>query len=71
MESHKELFRMCSFENEGVKFWLNVLTEIQNSDVRNILIAYVGGLKGFSEARNTVFSQTRIQLCSVHIRNSM
>jgi putative transposase len=51
---------------------LNVLTELQNRGVNDILIAYVDGLKGFPEAINTVFPQTQVQLCIVHmVRNSM
>ncbi len=30
MEGHKELLGMWISENEGAKFWLNVLTELQN-----------------------------------------
>lgn len=59
-------------ENEGAKFWLNVLTEIQQRDVEDILIACVDALKGFSDAINAVFPKTHTQLCIVHIvRNSL
>ncbi|PKG82033.1 IS256 family transposase [Colwellia sp. 75C3] len=71
-EGHKELRGMWISENEGAKFWLNVLTELQNRRVNDILIACVDGLKGFPEAINTVFPQTQVQLCIVHmVRNSM
>jgi putative transposase len=50
-------------ENEGAKFWLSVLTELQNQGVNNMLIACVDDLKGFPEAINIVFPQTQIQLC--------
>jgi len=39
MEGHKELLGMWLSENEGAKFWLNVLTELQNRGVKDILIA--------------------------------
>ena len=72
LEGHKELLGLWISENEGAKFWLNVLTELQNRGVKDILIACVDGLKGFPEAINTVFPQTQIQLCIVHmVRNSM
>ena len=59
-------------ENEGAKFWLSVLTELQQRGVEDILIACVDGLKGFPDAINTVFPQTHIQLCIVHmVRNSL
>ena len=72
MEGHKELLGLWLAENEGAKFWLNVLTELQNRGVKDILIACVDGLKGFPDAINTTFPETQIQLCIVHmVRNSM
>lgn len=71
-EGHKELLGMWLAENEGAKFWLNVLTELQNRGLKDILIACVDGLKGFPDAINTVYPETRIQLCIVHmVRNSL
>lgn len=59
-------------ENEGAKFWLNVLTELKKSGLNDILIACVDGLKGFPDAINTVYPEARIQLCIVHmVRNSL
>ncbi len=57
-EGHKELLGLWLAENEGAKFWLNVLTELQNRGVRDILIACVDGLKGFPDAINTVYPET-------------
>ena len=72
IEGHKELLGMWISENEGAKFWLNVLTELQNRGVKDILIACVDGLKGFPDAINTVYPDTQIQLCIVHmVRNSL
>lgn len=72
MEGHKELLGMWLSENEGAKFWLNVLTELQNRGVKDILIACVDGLKGFPDAISTAFPEARIQLCIVHmVRNSI
>ncbi|HIF9130825.1 TPA: IS256 family transposase [Photobacterium damselae] len=72
MEGQKELLGMWLSETEGAKFWLNVLTELQNRGVKDILIACVDGLKGFPDAINTVFPETQIQLCIVHmVRNSV
>lgn len=45
LEGHKELLGMWLSENEGAKFWLSVLTELQNRGVKDILIACVDGLK--------------------------
>lgn len=71
-EGHKELLGMWMAENEGAKFWLSVLTELKNRGVQDILIACVDGLKGFPEAINSVYPQTQIQLCIIHmVRNSL
>lgn len=72
IEGQKELLGLWISENEGAKFWLNVLTELQNRGVKDILIACVDGLKGFPEAINTAYPKTQVQLCIVHmVRNSM
>ena len=46
MEGQKELL-VCGSEAEGAKFWLNMLTELQNRGVKDILIACVDGLRAF------------------------
>jgi len=72
LHGHKELLGMWLSENEGAKFWLGVLTELQNRGVKDILIACVDGLKGFPDAINAAYPQTQIQLCIVHmVRNAM
>ena len=72
LEGHKELLGMWISENEGAKFWLSVLTELQNRGVKHFLIACVDGLTGFPDAINTVYPDARIQLCIVHmVRNSL
>lgn len=72
IEGQKELLGMWLAENEGAKFWLNVLAELKNRGLNDILIACVDGLKGFPDAINTVYPEARIQLCIVHMaRNSL
>ena len=72
VEGHKELLGMWLSENEGAKFWLGILTELQNRGLKDILIACVDGLKGFPDAIQAVYPQARIQLCIVHmVRYSM
>lgn len=71
-EGQKELLGMWQAENEGAKFWLSVLTELKNRGLQDILIACVDGLKGFPDAINSVYPQTHIQLCIIHmVRNSL
>lgn len=72
LEGHKELLGMWLSDTEGARFWLGVLTDLQNRGVQDVLIACVDGLSGFPEAINAVFPQTDIQLCIVHmVRNSL
>jgi putative transposase len=72
LEGKKDCLGLWIAENEGAKFWLSVLTELQNRGLQDILIACVDGLSGFPEAINTVYSKTKIQLCIVHmVRNSL
>ncbi len=72
LDGHKERLGLWMAEHEGAKFWLSVLTELQQRGVEDILIACVDGLKGFPEAINTVFPHTRIQRCIVHrLRHSL
>lgn len=72
LEGKKETLGLWSAENEGAKFWLTVLTELQNRGIKDIFIACVDGLKGFTESIEAVFPETITQLCIVHqIRNSL
>ncbi|TYM01275.1 IS256 family transposase, partial [Salmonella enterica subsp. enterica serovar Typhimurium] len=72
LDGQKELPGMWLAENEGAKFWLNILTELKNRGLSDILIACVDGLKGFPEAINAVYPETQIHLCIVHmVRNSL
>jgi transposase-like protein len=71
IEGKKELLGLYLSESEGARYWLNVLTDLQNRGVKDILIASVDGLKGFPEAIETVYPKTEVQLCILHqIRNS-
>ena len=54
LQGHKELLGMCLAEPEGAKFWLSVLTELQNRGLKDVFIAAVDGLTGFPEAINIV-----------------
>ena len=69
-EGMKDVLGVWMSEVESSKFWLSVLTEVKNRGVKDIFIACVDGLTGFSDAINTVFPQTEVQRCIVHqIRN--
>jgi putative transposase len=67
LEGQKEVLGLWVAQTEGAKFWLQVLTELQNRGVKDILIACVDGLKGFPEAIEAVYPRTEVQLCIVHL----
>ncbi len=72
MEGRKELLGLWLSENEGAKFWLGVLTELQNRGVKDILIACVDGLERLSGCHHCRLPQHPVQLCLVHlVRNSV
>ena len=72
IEGKKELLGIWVGKNEGSKFWMQVVTELKNRGVEQIYVACVDGLKGFPEAIGSVFPNTIVQLCIVHmVRNSV
>jgi putative transposase len=72
IEGLKEVLGLWIAQTEGAKFWLQVVTELKNRGVTDIFIACVDGLKGFPEAIESVFPQTEVQLCIVHlVRHSL
>ena len=42
---------------------MQVVTELKNRGVEKIYVACVDGLKGFTEAINSIFPDTIVQLC--------
>ncbi|AFC70442.1 transposase, Mutator family protein [Rickettsia amblyommatis str. Darkwater] len=51
---------------------MQVASELKNRGVEQIYVACIDGLKGFRDAINSVFPNTIVQLCIVHmVRNSL
>lgn len=72
VEGRKHALGAWIAEAEGAKFWHSVLTQLRNRGLRDILIACCDGLTGLPEAITTVFPDTVVQTCVVHvIRNAM
>ena len=68
----REILGLWVEQTEGAKFWLKVFNDLRTRGVSDILIAVVDGLKGLAEAIGSVFPQTTVQTCIVHlIRNSL
>jgi transposase-like protein len=72
LEGRKHLLGMYISESEGAKFWLSVLTDLQQRGVKDILIACIDNLGGFEEAIASIYPKTEVQSCIVHqIRNTI
>jgi putative transposase len=72
LEGRKHLLGMYISESEGAKFWLSVLTDLQQRGVKDILIACIDNLGGFEEAIGSIFPKTEVQSCIVHqVRNTI
>jgi putative transposase len=72
MEGNKDVLGLWVAKTEGSKFWLAIMTELKNRGVDDIFIACCDGLTGLPDAIQSVFPQTTVQLCVVHmIRNSL
>jgi len=72
LEGRKHLLGMYVSESEGAKFWLSVLTDLQQRGVKDILIACIDNLGGFEEAIGSIYPKTEVQSCIVHqVRNTI
>ena len=70
IEGKKEVLGLYVSESEGARFWLYVLTDLNNRGVQDILIAAVDGLTGFPEAINSIFLKPRFS-CASFIRSAI
>lgn len=72
VEGRKHALGLWIAEAEGAKFWLSVLNHLRNRGLRDILILCCDGLTGLPDAVASVFPDTVVQTCVVHvIRNAM
>lgn len=68
----KEVLGIWIDQNEGAKFWLGVMNELNHRGLKDILVAVIDGLKGFPEAISAVYPDCEVQTCIVHLmRNSL
>ena len=67
LEGKKELLGLWLAENEGAKFWRQVLTDLKNRGLKDLFVACIDGLTGFPEAIKTVSERTKVPLCVVHL----
>ena len=52
---------------ESAKYWLAVLTELKNRGVRDVFFLVCDGLKGLPDSVATVFPDTTVQTCVIHL----
>lgn len=70
LEGRKQVLGLWLGASEGAKFWANVLSEIRNRGVRDILILCCDGLTGLPTAVNSIYPETLVQTCVVHLLRS-
>ena len=72
LQGNKDLLGLWISESEGAKFWLNVLTELNNRGLKQVCIFCVDGLSGFPDAINAIYPKAMVQQCIVHaVRRSL
>ena len=71
-EGKKEVLTISIGENESSKYWLSLLNELKDREVKDILVLCADGLTGIQDAINTAFPGTEYQRCIVHqVRNTL
>jgi putative transposase len=72
LEGRKHALGVWIQDSEGAKFWQKVVIDLRNRGVRDILIACCDGLTGLPDAIRSIYPDTVVQTCVVHvIRNAM
>lgn len=72
VEGRKHALGLWIAEAEGAKFWMSVLNQLRNRGLRDVLILCCDGLTGLPDAVTSVFPDTVVQTCVVHVvRNAM
>lgn len=70
-DGKKDVLGLWLGKNESAAFWMSVLTDLKARGVMDILITATDNLNGFTDTIQSVFPQSRTQICVVHqIRNS-
>jgi transposase-like protein len=69
-EGRRDVLGIYIREAEGANEWGRILEDLRRRGVEDVLFFCVDGLKGFSEAILTVFPQSLVQRCIVHMVRS-
>ena len=72
VEERKEVLTISVGDNESSKYWLSVLNELKNREVKDILVLCADGFSGIKEVIATAFPKIEYQSCIVHqVRNTL
>jgi putative transposase len=67
IDGHKEVLGIWVEATEGAKFWTRVMSELKARGVEDVLIVVCDGLTGLPEAVTSVWPDTIVQTCIVHL----
>lgn len=71
LEGQKQVLGAYISESEGAKFWLSVLSDLQQRGLQDIFIASIDNLSGFEDAIKAIYPLCEVQSCIVHqMRNT-
>ena len=72
MEGHKDVLGLWISEHEGAHFWMMIFDEIRARGVERMLFVCIDGLTELEQGVLSIFPNTRVQRCMVHLqRNSL
>ena len=72
LEGHRDVLGLFIGESEGAKHWGRVLENIKDRGVKDVIFFCVDGLNGFPEMIQSIYPESIIQRCIVHmVRTSL
>ncbi|MCL1885363.1 MAG: IS256 family transposase [Dehalococcoidia bacterium] len=72
MQGHKDVLGLWISNNEGAHFWMMIFDELRARGVQRMLFVCVDGLRELEQGVLSIFPQTHVQRCMVHLqRNSL
>lgn len=67
LEGNRDVLGIYIGASEGAKYWGRILENIHDRGVQDVIFFCVDGLKGFSKVIESVFPQSIVQRCIVHM----
>ena len=69
LDGHKDILGRWAGDGDGesAKFWLAVLTDLNNRGVRDIFFVVCDGLKGLPDSVSAAFPLATVQTCIIHL----